>query len=155
MLASLASLLMLATAHAFERWALLAPCPLCLRQREVYWAVISMCLTALVLKQIRPNPHFLSAFNVLLGMVFLTGAVVAFYHVGVEWGVWPAPSGCAAGAVDLTAIDLSDLDQRQATSSCTEIPWSFLGLSMAAWNGLVSLALAATSFGGAILLRRL
>jgi disulfide bond formation protein DsbB len=114
-----------------------------------------MCLTALVLKQIRPNPRFLSAFNVLLGMVFLTGAVVAFYHVGVEWGVWPAPSGCAAGAVDLTAIDLSDLDQRQATSSCTEIPWSFLGLSMAAWNGLISLALAATSFGGAILLRRL
>ena len=36
---------MLATAHAFERFAYLAPCQLCLRQREVYWAAVAMAAT--------------------------------------------------------------------------------------------------------------
>ncbi len=152
-LAALGSLLMLAAAHGFERWAMLAPCPLCLRQREVYWAVISMCLTALVLKHFRPNPRFLMAFNVLLGMVFLTGMVVAAFHAGVEWGFWPAPSGCAAGAIDVSNLDLNDLNQRQATASCNDIPWSLLGLSMAGWNTLISLGLATISFRSAWLLR--
>lgn len=149
-LAMLGALAMLAAAHAFERFAMLAPCPLCLRQREVYWAVAWMTATAIILWQIRQNPRFIMAFNVMLGLVFLTGAVVAGYHSGVEFGVFPAPAGCAAGAVDVGAIDLGNLDQRQATSSCTEVPWSFIGLSMASWNMLISLGFAAISFRAAM-----
>ena len=37
-LAALASAAMLAAAHAFETFGGYAPCMLCLRQREVYWA---------------------------------------------------------------------------------------------------------------------
>ena len=35
--ALLASVAMLATAHAFETFGGLAPCELCLKQRTVYW----------------------------------------------------------------------------------------------------------------------
>ena len=35
-----ASLAMLGAAHAFERFAGLPPCNLCLRQREVFWAAV-------------------------------------------------------------------------------------------------------------------
>ena len=41
-LALAAALFMLGAAHAFETFALLLPCPLCLRQREVYWAVVAI-----------------------------------------------------------------------------------------------------------------
>lgn len=149
LLALLASAAMLATAHAFERFAYLAPCQLCLRQREVYWAAIAMAGTGLVLWNIRQNRRFLVAFNVMLALVFLTGAVVAAFHAGVEWKLWPAPEGCTAGSVDVLALDLSGIDERQATASCLDAPWTMLGLSMAGWNALVSLGLAFVSFRAA------
>ena len=149
-LALAAAAFMLAAAHAFETFAFLAPCPLCLRQREVYWAIVAMTITALVLWQIRQNPRFIMAFNIMLGLVFLTGAVVAAYHAGVEYKFWPAPSGCLAESVNMDAIDLSNLNARQATPSCTEDPWQGrYGLSMAGWNALFSLFLATISFRAA------
>ena len=153
LLAVAASLAMLAAAHGFERFAFLAPCPLCLRQREVYWALIAMVLVGLALWRWRPTPRFMVALNALVGMVFVTSAGIAFYHMGAEYGWWPAPAGCVAGldAVDAARAALENdllesLDTRMATASCTDVPWHFLGLSMAAWNGIVSLGLAAISF---------
>ena len=140
------SLAMLATAHAFERFAFLLPCELCLRQREVYWAASAMAVTGLILWNIRNNRRFMVAFNVMLGLVFMTGAVVAAYHAGVEWKWWPAPSGCSAEAVDVMGLSLDGLDERTATVSCTDAAWRMMGLSMAGWNALVSLALAVMSF---------
>ncbi|MEL8056897.1 MAG: disulfide bond formation protein B [Pseudomonadota bacterium] len=150
-LALVASLAMLGAAHAFEAFALLLPCPLCLRQREVYWAVVAMTLTALVLWQIRQNPRFILAFNIMLGLVFLTGAVVAAYHAGVEYRFWPAPSGCVATeAFDMSNFDPSALNERQGSPSCMDDPWQGrYGLSMAGWNALISLGLSAMSFRAA------
>lgn len=152
-LAVLASLVMLGAAHAFERFAYLAPCPLCLRQREVYWALIAMVLVGLALWCWRPTRRFLTALNALIGMVFVTGAGLAFYHMGVEYGWFPAPSGCTAALeasqaanVALEGDLLASLDERMATVGCTEAAWHFLGLSMAAWNGIISAGLALLSF---------
>lgn len=149
-LALIVSAAMLAAAHAFEHFAYLLPCQLCLRQREVYWAAIAMSATGLILWNIRKNRRFLVAFNVMLALVFLTGAVVAAYHAGVEWGFWPAPSGCAAGAVDVVNLDLGTIDERTATASCESAVWTMLGLSMAGWNALVSLGLSLVSFRAAV-----
>lgn len=148
-----ASLAMIGAAHAFERFAFLYPCELCLRQREVYWAVAAMSVTALILWRIRQNARFILAVNIMLGLIFLTGTIVAAYHAGVEWKFWPAPSGCSAGPVDVMNITLDNLDRRQAVASCTEAPWSFIGLSMAGWNALISLGLACVSFRAAALNR--
>ncbi|MEM8617403.1 MAG: disulfide bond formation protein B [Pseudomonadota bacterium] len=150
-LALVAATVMLGAAHAFERFALMLPCPLCLRQREVYWAVFAMTLTALVLWRMRQNPRFIVAFNVMLGLVFLTGAIVAGYHAGVEWGFWPAPSGCLAmQPIDIGTLDLSNLNRAVAVPSCTEDPFKgAVGLSMAGWNSVISLVLSAISFRAA------
>lgn len=149
-LAMIGALAMLGAAHWFENFQMLAPCPLCLRQREVYWAVAAMTGTAILLWQVRQNPRFITAFNVMLGLVFLTGAVVAGYHAGVELDIFPAPAGCVAGSIDVGAIDLTDLNRAQATASCTDVPWSFLGISMAGWNMMISIGFAALSFRAAI-----
>ena len=151
LLALAVSAAMLMAAHAFEHFAYLLPCQLCLRQREVYWAAIAMAGTGLVLWRIRPNRRFLVAFNVMLALVFLTGAVVAAFHAGVEWDFWPAPQGCGAEAVDVINLDLGSIDERTATVSCEDAAWTMLGLSMAGWNALVSLGLAAVSFVAATL----
>ena len=149
LIALLVSAAMLGTAHAFEHFAYLLPCQLCLRQREVYWAAIAMSATGLALWNIRQNRRFLVAFNVMLALVFLTGAVVAAYHAGVEWRWWPAPAGCTTEAVDVVNLDLGAIDERQGTVSCLDAPWRMFGLSMAGWNALVSLGLSLLSFRAA------
>ncbi|MDJ0921606.1 MAG: disulfide bond formation protein B [Henriciella sp.] len=148
-IALLAALFMLGVAHVFERQFNYAPCPLCLRQREVYWAVAAMATTALLLWQVRQNPRFIMAVNVMLGLVFLTGTVVAGYHAGVEWGLLPAPSGCTAGTADVEAMTFDNLNAAQATASCTEAPFYVAGLSMAGWNAVASMALSVISFWAA------
>ncbi|MEM8633951.1 MAG: disulfide bond formation protein B [Pseudomonadota bacterium] len=148
LLAILASVAMLAGAHAFEAIGKMAPCPLCLRQRDVYWAAIAMSATGLILWQRNPASRKLIALNVMLGLVFLTGTVVAGYHAGVEWELWRGPADCSGGVVgDITNIDLSSaLDRPIATVSCTEAPWRMFGISMAGYNAAISILLALSSF---------
>jgi disulfide bond formation protein DsbB len=143
--AVLVSSVMLGAAHAFERFGGLAPCPLCLRQREVYWALIAMTVTGLVIWQLVPKRRFLVALNILIGLVFGVGVIVAAYHAGVEWRWFPPPTGCSAGP----GIDPSlpiNLDQKFNIVSCVDAPFYILGLSMAGWNGVVSLVLSGVSF---------
>lgn len=148
MVAILASLAMLAGAHAFEEIGKMAPCPLCLRQRDVYWAAMAMALVGLVWWQRRPANRYLVALNVMLGLVFFTGAVVATYHAGVEWKFWEGPAGCSGGGnIDITNINLSELlKDRIATVSCSDAPWRMFGISMAGYNAAASVVFAGFSF---------
>jgi disulfide bond formation protein DsbB len=142
-----ASALMLAAAHAFQQFGGLAPCPLCLRQREVYWALIAMTLTGLAIWRVVPKRRFLVALNVLIGLVFLTGVVVAAYHAGVEWKFFPPPAGCSSGGVN--PLEMGNLDAPISIPLCNDAPFYILGLSMAGWNGVVSALLATASFAAA------
>ncbi len=151
-MAGAASIAMLASAHAFERFGDLAPCALCLRQRDVYWAALAMAATGLALWRLRPTDRFLLSLNLMLGLVFVTGAVVAGYHAGAEWKLWPGPPGCSgvANPNDILNIDIGgELSRTAASASCTDAAWRMLGVSMAGWNALVSLSLAALSFAAA------
>ena len=151
LIALVASLAMLASAHAFERLAYFLPCQLCLRQREVYWAAATMAVTGLALWNFRQNRRFLVAFNVMLALVFLTGAVVAIYHSGVEWGWWEGPADCTVGAPTSSYEGGNLLDQLNAVipPSCTQAAGRFLGLSFAGWNVLASALWAAIALRAA------
>ena len=147
-LAVVISAAILAAAHGFERFGQLFPCALWLRQREVYWALIAMVGVGLLLWRLRPAPRFIEGLNILVGLVFVTGAGVAAYHMGVEMGVFP--SGCSAGSPAEAARraledPLAGLDEPQATGSCSEAAKVF-GVSMATWNAGMSLGFAAISF---------
>lgn len=136
---------LLAIAHASERFADLPPCPLCLRQREVYWALIAMVVTGLLLWKLKPTKRFGSALSILIGLVFITGAIVAGYHAGVEWDIFPPPTGCSTGT-GVNPLDITDLDQSFDLPACTDAPFYFLGLSMAGWNFVASIVMAGLSF---------
>lgn len=144
-----ASLAMLGAAHAFERFAGLAPCNLCLKQREVFWGAVAISLTAtlwaLISRASRGTPR-IAAF--LLAAVFATGAITAGFHAGGELKWWDLPAACAAGGEasleSLTSLALG-IGPAPKVAMCDAVTWSFLGLSMAGWNFLISLALAVFS----------
>jgi disulfide bond formation protein DsbB len=146
-LAFTASALMLATAHAFERFLLLAPCPLCYNQRQIYWVAGAIGLIGILLNWRRAPARVMCGVCVLLGFVFLASAGVASYHSLVEWGILPAPDTCAVGKITATGGDLWEkLGKPMAVPSCADAKWRMLGLSMAGWNVLVSIGLAGLSF---------
>jgi disulfide bond formation protein DsbB len=147
--ALLASLAMLGAAHAFERFGGLAPCNLCLKQREVFWGAVAIALTAtlwhLVSRGSRGTPR-IAAF--LLAVVFATGAVTAVFHMGGEMKWWALPATCSGGGdVNLESLAALALGTGPVEEfvGCDEVAWRFLGLSMAGWNALISAALAVFS----------
>jgi len=148
--ALLSSALLLAIAHAFETFGNLMPCTLCLKQREVYWTVMAVAATGIILERFAGLSRFRPWLNLLLGAIFLFGAGVAVYHAGAEWKWWPGPTTCATGGggQGSTTAELQALLQGAKVSApaCDKAAWVFLGLSMAGWNAIISLKLAVWSF---------
>ena len=83
----------------------------------------------------------------LLAATFLVGAGIAVWHAGAEWKFWPGPQACASTGAGASAAGLAALmhGAKVAAPHCDEAAWRFLGLSMAGWNALISLKLAAWS----------
>lgn len=112
----------------------LAPCKLCLWQRWPHAAAVLAGALALAL------PGRL--WPLMGALATATTAGIGLYHTGVERGWWPGPDTCTAGPVG--GLSPEALLERIAAAPlvrCDEVAWSFLGLSMASWNALLSLAL--------------
>ena len=127
---------LLLAAFAFQHLGGLAPCSLCIWQRWPHAAALAVGAGAMI---------FGSALWPLAGMAAMgAGTGLAGYHTGVERGWWPGPSACAgdAGALSgMSGADLLSTDGPAGVVLCDEVAWEMLGLSMASWNGLASLAL--------------
>ncbi len=138
---------MLAIAHGFETFGGLAPCTLCLRQREVYWVALVLGGSGVIVSHVPRLARFTRIFGVLLALVFLVGMGVAVYHAGAEWKWWPGPTTCASTGAHVSAAALAGLLHGAKVSAphCDEAAWRMLGLSMAGWNVLISLKLAVWS----------
>ncbi len=154
--AAIAAAAMLAIAHAFETFGHLPPCELCLRQRDVYWAALAVGVLGWRLELALPGRRFAAVFAGVLALVFLFQTGLAGYHAGVEWKWWPGPQSCSGqGRADAQAITALLNGARIQGPSCDVARWRWLGLSMAGWNALVALGLAALSLAAcAIGLRR-
>ncbi|MEQ8369805.1 MAG: disulfide bond formation protein B [Alphaproteobacteria bacterium] len=140
LLLALSSLSLLGGAFAFEIFGGLDPCPLCLWQRWPHGAVIILALGAFLLDR---SGRRTAAAVVLLaaGGVLAAGVGIAFFHVGVEQGWWPGLAACTAAPAGATVEELAQALASQP-ASCDQVAWSLLGLSMAAYNGLLSAGLA-------------
>lgn len=132
----------------FEHGLGLRPCKLCLQQRIPYYAATPLAFGVAL---IAGRPPLARAGLALLGLVFLVSAGLGVYHSGVEWGWFAGPNDCggaAAPAAGSVGDFLRDLERTRVVS-CTEAAWRFGGLSLAGWNALISLGLAALAFAGA------
>jgi disulfide bond formation protein DsbB len=122
---------LLAGALGSQHFGGLHPCEMCYWQRYAHWAGLSFATLALVLVAAR-RPLLLMA---ALG-IGVSGAI-GLFHAGVEAGWWEGFTTCTAtGARTLQDILNTPLIR------CDQVQWSFLGLSMAAWNAVISLSAA-------------
>ncbi len=143
------SLAALGTAFASEFWGGLQPCVLCIYQRAAYGGAIAFGLLGLALGG---QPKRRRGALALAGLAFLTGAAIAFFHVGVEQHWWRGTAGCSTPPFDADA-SIADLRKQMLGTDfapCDRIPWSLFGLSMAGYNVLASLGLAAASLWAAL-----
>lgn len=135
-----ASVAVLGAALASQYWGGLVPCELCLVQRWPWMATIAASLVVLLVGS-RPALPWVA---LVLALVFATGVVLAIYHVGVEQHWFAGPSACTASATG--ALTLEDMKRQilgAAPVLCDRVQWSLFGVSLAGWNLLASLAMAA------------
>jgi disulfide bond formation protein DsbB len=145
LLALVAAAAMLAIAHAFQTFGGLAPCHLCLQQREVYWTALPIAAAASISLF---TPYALTGRRVggaLLALTFIYGAYLAGFQAGAEWKWWPAPETCASAKGSLAGVLALMRGQARAMPACDKAAWVFLGLSMAGWNFVASVGLVGLS----------
>ncbi|MEM7268045.1 MAG: disulfide bond formation protein B [Pseudomonadota bacterium] len=117
----------------------LNPCPMCIWQRWPHAIAIALAAITLMTGERRLYP--------LIALTLLVGAGIGVFHAGVEQGWWEGPSTCVGG--DVGSMSTEDLINQIMTAPlvrCDEIVWSFLGLSMAAWNAIASVVIAAIAW---------
>jgi disulfide bond formation protein DsbB len=140
LIATLGSIALLGGAFAFQYIGGLAPCQLCLWQRWPHAAAILIGLIAL-----------LTGWRGLAwagALAMLATAGIGVFHVGVEQLWWEGLATCTAGSIEgISTADLLDPTKDvAAVVRCDEIAWSLFGISMAGWNAILSLGLAAVWF---------
>lgn len=140
----------LAGAWFFQLVLDIRPCPLCLEQRYAYYLTIPLAvLVAIAAAKDAPRGLVVTGL-MLLALAALANAVLGGYHAGVEWKFWQGPTDCSGPVVDLgKAGSLLERLDTVKVIRCDEVQWRFLGLSLAGYNVLISLAMAAIAIWGA------
>jgi len=139
----LLSLATLAGAWFFQYVLKLAPCPLCLTQRIPYHIIIPLSLLLAIAAIVRAPRNLVLVGFAAIAIVACCNVVLGLYHAGVEWHWWPGPADCSGPLTDFrTGGSLLDQLHTVHVVRCDEAAWRFLGLSLAGYNVLISLALA-------------
>ncbi|HXO70678.1 MAG TPA: disulfide bond formation protein B [Bradyrhizobium sp.] len=139
----------LAGAWFFQLVLDIRPCPLCLEQRYAYYLAVPLgALLAWAAARHAPRGAVIAGFAILAAAA-LANAWLGGYHAGVEWGFWQGPTECSGPVLDLGRAGslLENLDKVKVIR-CDEVQWRFLGLSLAGYNVLISLAMAALAAWG-------
>ncbi|TNE57882.1 MAG: disulfide bond formation protein B [Alphaproteobacteria bacterium] len=148
------SALTLAAAHGFEHFGNLPPCPLCLDQREAYWAAIFLGLLGWIATRTEKtrSTGLPLIFLILVTLALGYGAYLAGYHAGVEYKWWAGPASCTVSGARMSIEAMLALENSDVVL-CDEIPWSLFGISMAGYNFLIAASLTLT--GAATSLREI
>lgn len=121
------------------------PCALCLEQRTPYYLGVPVAFAAFAASRLRAPAVAVRLLLVAVALLMLWAAGLGAYHAGVEWGWWAGPADCAAAGAPVLGGggDLLAAMDAVRPPSCSEAALRILGLSLAGWNALIALALAA------------
>jgi disulfide bond formation protein DsbB len=129
--------LVLVSAFIIEHQLGHVPCKLCLYERVPYF--LSMLL---IIKIIFINKYEKIILLVLF-LVFMSGAALAFYHFGIEQGFFSESLACTTENQLKTLSKEELLEQlKQNNISCKQVSFKILGLSLAAINTIFSVILS-------------
>ena len=124
------------------------PCDLCLKERLPYYAAMMLAAVSIPVSWRGSRVATMACFGGL-AVVFLFSVGFGAYHAGVEWGLWTGPTDCT-GTVERAVSNVDFLRQLRTVRvvRCDAAAVRVLGLSLAVWNVVVSLAAAAVSLAG-------
>ena len=116
-----------------------APCSLCLIQRYPH---ILVSITSVWLIFFRTHNFFMYPLNTL---VMALSIILASYHVGVEQSIFQGPQSCSSSNISLMSEKSAEALLQDILNTsimrCNDVTWSFLNLSMATWNLILSIGL--------------
>ena len=113
------------------------PCNLCIIERIPYIAAIILISLVYILNK------YQKIISSLILIFFIFGAVVSFYHFGIEQGFFSESLVCDLGnSRPLNKEDLLNQLKKTEIVSCKDVTFRFLGLSLATINTVISLILS-------------
>ena len=117
------------------------PCNLCIIERIPYIAAIILISLIFILNR------YQKIISSLILIFFIFGAVVSFYHFGIEQGFFSESLVCDLGnSRPLNKEELLNQLKKTEIVSCKDVTFRFLGLSLATINTVISLILSGIMF---------
>ena len=132
-LVTLFSVIALTSAFIAEFNFNLAPCEMCLKQREPYYVIILGFILIAILRWQDRIWFYLS-----VQILSVYGLFYSIWHVGIENKLLSGPEGCSNGLK--IADNTSNLKEQilsKPVVNCEDIGWSMFGLSAATINSLL------------------
>ena len=113
------------------------PCNLCLIARIPYLATIILVIIFLFLRQ------YEKMILISIGLFFVFGTIISFYHLGIEQGFINESLMCNLGSGGETTSAQDLLKQLETKSvSCKDVTFKIFGLSLASFNTIVSFVIS-------------
>ena len=113
------------------------PCNLCLIERIPYIASVILISFIFIINK------FEKIMSTIVLLFFIFGAIVSFYHFGIEQGFFSESLVCDLG--DNTNLSKEQLLKQLESSSivsCKDVTFRVLGLSLATINTIISIILS-------------
>lgn len=126
---------LLAGALGSEYWGGLYPCEMCHWQRWPHYAAVVLALLSLLLIRMPDRGRSLVW---LAALAILVSGVIGVYHAGVEAGLFEGLTQCSVVPGSGGGDPLADI-MATPLIRCDQVQWSFLGISMAGWNAIISI----------------
>lgn len=132
---------LLGGAFGSQYFGRLYPCEMCWWQR--YAHMVAMVPALLAISPVM-NARRSRLFVLLAALAIAVSGAIAVYHAGVELKIFEGFTTCTstAAAGGSTAEMLRKITAAPLIR-CDQIQWSFLGISLAGWNAIISLGGAA------------
>ena len=125
------------SALIIQYWLGHEPCKLCLYERIPYFLSMLLIIKILFIKK------YERITLLILFLIFISSTILAFYHFGIEEGFFNESLACTTGDLSKTLSKEELLEQlKQSGTSCKDVSFRILGLSLAAINTIFSLVLS-------------
>ena len=114
------------------------PCNLCLIERIPYIASLILISLIFIINK------FEKIISIIILLFFIFGAIVSFYHFGIEQGFFNESLVCDLGNnTSLSKEQLLKQLENSSIVSCKDVTFRVLGFSLATINTIISIILSA------------
>ena len=125
----------LAVAFGSQYLGHLVPCEMCWWQRYAHMAALVPAVLAFIVRG--------RAMILLAALAIAVSGAIGLYHAGCELHYYQCLTRCTSNvAAGMSTDDFLKAIMSQPMIRCDDIQFSFLGISMAGWNAILSLGSA-------------